>query len=150
MEITYKDLEDKLNVYYSLVGTPEQLATATTTKLAYAIQKNAKLSKPIFTELQEKIQDLRLDNAAEYTPDSKKPEEKLIRKTEYKDKEGNAQFRYEYTKEGEKALSNAMKELVNTKIDFEPYVYSDEEVISRFDEFLVEDLRGVFFPLKTT
>jgi len=139
IKITPKQLQEKSALVYGLIKTEDDLSAAKTSKLQYAVQKFNKLSNAAQAKVNEKIEDIRIDNAAE-------DDKGIIIMKEYKDSRGETQFKKEYTKEGEKKLNSDFKNLMETEITFDTYIFSNESVIATFDEFVVEELRGVFFP----
>ena len=56
------------------------------------------------------------------------------------DEKGNPQF----SKENRKKHEKRVKEILAEEVEFESYIYTGD--ISKFDEFVVEELRGFFFP----
>lgn len=136
MKIKVKELTTKRMLITKLTLTEAEQEPSSQSKLKYAMQKWNKLYVLAMEPIDEKRKDVNIDFASE---DEKK---NII--TE-------ADGRYKYSKENAKKLEVAYKDIDNTEIDFEPYLFTDEERISQFESFLVEELRGFFFPsLPTT
>lgn len=133
MIITYKLLKEKEQLIGLLPLTQEEQAQNSQSKLKHAMMRWGKSIKSIY----ENMQELQGKASLEFASEDEKTKCLLT------DNEG----RFQYTKENEQLKRNKLKDIDLTEVNIEPYLFTDEERINTFDPFIVEELRGIFFPL---
>lgn len=137
LKLSYKELFEKVELLNALIPAGEE-NEKNQSKLKYAIQKMSRKIKPVVDEYNEKINDINVDCASVDKNDNILKETVAV---------GSGTIeKFKYTKENEKKRSEKVSDLMKTKVEFEPYYFSDETKIATLDEFLVEELRGFFFP----
>lgn len=129
-KITYKDLIEKRNIILSLATEAE--VKSGKSKLVYAMRRWEKSIKSILSAVNDKFDEINLKHA----------EEDKVSRVVLTD----AQGRFQYTKENETLKRQEFKLAENTEYEFEPYLFTDEKRIAEFDEFAVEELKGIFLP----
>ena len=119
MKITY----EKLFQFNAIAGA--YLQKEQDTKLKYAINKVAKRLTKAFENYNEMVADIKRDHC--YT------EKDII----VRDEKGE----YKYTKENEKKMTKAVKDLINNEIEFEPYFVLN--IPEGLTEIEIESFEGI-------
>lgn len=132
METCIKELNEKQNLMVHLPLTDAEKESGSQSKLKYAMQAWSKRVVKCIESLNEEKVAAQREHAAEDEKDKT-----IIT---------NANGAFKYTKEGDKKLREALKVIDNKNVKLDPYLFTDEERILTFDPFLVEELRGFFFP----
>lgn len=133
VKTTYQEFLEKSNLVKTvLITNAEEAKPGVKSKLKYAIQRFDKLTRMVYEEIQEKTTDINRKFAAE------KPDTHHI----LFDEKGG----YVYTKKAIEERDKELKSLNRETATFETYLFEDETRIQEFDEFIVEELRGFFFP----
>lgn len=133
MKMIFKDMQEKYDLAASLVGKTEETEKPDS-KLKYAFQRLSKKIKPVLDNVQEKFNDSATELQAEIAAADGKTMVLAY------DEKGNPQF----SKENRKKHEKRVKEILAEEVEFESYIYTGD--LSKFDEFVVEELRGFFFP----
>lgn len=129
MQITYKEIVEKQKLIASLL-TPEELQRGAQSKLLYAVKRWEKSAKKILDQVQDAFDAINLEFAEEHK------ETKVLLTDQY----GKLQF----TREKEALKRAKLRKAEEHAYEFEPYLFTDEERIKDFDEFSVEELKGIF------
>ena len=139
MKITYKEFRYKTKLKQSLLND-EEAAPGVQSKIKYALQKSDKLSQDWISPINDKMMEIGKKYAT-LIPLKSNPSIMVFANGE--------KGEFLYTPENQKLLDAEMKTLDEIELEFEPYIFSDEERISQVDDFIAEELRGFFFPLKS-
>ena len=128
MKIKRADLFYKSNIVNSLISKEEMENKES--KLKYAIQRFNKNVEKIAIKNKEESEEIMVNLASE-------------------DEKGNLitneKGHYSYSKSNEVEKRKKLKQLEDKEDDFEPYFFKDKEQIAKFDLFVQEELKGVFF-----
>lgn len=149
MKIKVKELTEKRNLIYSLLSKEEK-ETEIQSKKKYAVKKWDKTASKILADIdaknKEEFEDgkeLIVIDSASVDKDGNiiKNEDGTIKQTPEKAKEAITKVR-----ELLKSITNRMEK---EEVEFEAYFLTDEMSINKIDEFVREELEGIFIPPKT-
>ena len=116
-QFTYRELNEftgTAQAYLAQNTEGKEPGQAPMTKLAYALQKLIKRAKPILQNLSDKLEDARIENAAE------DPETKVL----LTDEKGN----FRYSREGMKSMTSTQRSAFTETVEFEGHFVHPNDI----------------------